>query len=39
MLPKAGHWCASQSAGAADTATIGLNFSNFNNLTHLFESQ
>ena len=38
MMPKAGDSCASQSAGAADIATIGLIFSNFNNLTHLSES-
>jgi hypothetical protein len=38
MMPKAGDWCASQSAGAADIGPIGLIFSNFNNLTHLSES-
>lgn len=38
IMPKVGNWCASQSAGAADIATIGLIFSNFNNLTHLSES-
>lgn len=31
-MPKAGDSCASQSAGAAAIATIGLFFSNFNNI-------